>query len=148
MAEFFFKWLINPLMKLLLKSPLHGLASKNTMLITFVGRRSGKRYTTPVGYIWDGDTVICFTQSPWWKNLRGGPEVSLRIQGRNRRGISEVVSKDVPRIAEGIHKFLVAVPSWASFYQVTMEEDGTPNPQDVARAAESAILIEIRVQEP
>ena len=45
--------IFNPFMVWLLRSPLHKLASKNTLLITFTGRKSGKKYTTPVNYASD-----------------------------------------------------------------------------------------------
>ncbi|MDE0053611.1 MAG: hypothetical protein OXT64_05055, partial [Gammaproteobacteria bacterium] len=38
---------INAGMRLLLRSPLHALASRSLMLITFTGRVTGRTYTTP-----------------------------------------------------------------------------------------------------
>ncbi len=64
--------LMNRVPQLLLRSPLHGLMSSRYLLITFTGRKSGKQYTTPVAYLGEGDTIILTTDSPWWKNLRGG----------------------------------------------------------------------------
>lgn len=141
---FFMRRVLNPLMTIILKSPFHALVSRNIMLIKFTGRKSGRQYTTPVGYIRDGDAVICLTHSAWWKNLRGGASVSLRIQGRDYDGLAETVADDVPRVAEGLRKFLVEVPSWAKFYDITLGEDGEPKAEDLERAAEAAILIEIR----
>jgi deazaflavin-dependent oxidoreductase (nitroreductase family) len=143
MSALFYRWFLNPLMTVLLKSPLHRMVSGTMMLITFTGRKSGKRYTTPVGYLRDGDVVICLTHANWWKNLRGGAPVTLRIQGRTVEGRAEAIAQDKVRVAEGIHRFLSQVPSWAGFYKVTIEKDGTPNAEDVAQAAEPAILIEI-----
>ena len=61
---------------MLLRSSLHGLMSKKTLLITFTGRKSGKRYTTPIVYLREGDTFLVATNSPWWKNLRGGVPIN------------------------------------------------------------------------
>jgi deazaflavin-dependent oxidoreductase (nitroreductase family) len=144
MSALLYRWILNPLMTLLLKSPLHRLVSKTIMLITFTGRKSGKRFTTPVGYIRDGDVVICVTNANWWKNLRGGARVTLRIHGRTVEGHAEAIAQDKARVAQGIRQFLLQVPSWAGFYNVTIAEDGTPNEEQVARAAEAAILISIR----
>jgi hypothetical protein len=143
-SGFFMRRILNPLMTIILKSPFHALVSRNIMLLKFTGRKSGRQYTTPVGYIRDSDSVICLTQSPWWQNLRGGAGVSLRIQGRDYDGFAETVADDIPRIAEGMRKFLVEVPSWAKFYDIALGEDGTPRAEDLDRAAGSAILIEIR----
>jgi hypothetical protein len=47
----------NPLIALILRSPLHPLVSRRLALITVTGRRSGRTYTFPLGYEQDGDTV-------------------------------------------------------------------------------------------
>jgi deazaflavin-dependent oxidoreductase (nitroreductase family) len=145
MSPFFFRWFLNPLMTLLLKSPLHRVVSGTMMLITFTGRKSGKRYTTPVGYLRTGDEVICLTHANWWKNLRGGVPVTLRIQGQQVEGRAEAIAGDKARVAEGIRKFLLQVPSWAGFYSVTIGEDGMPKSEEVEQAAKEAILIVIRL---
>lgn len=46
----------------LLRSPLQSMISKNFMLITYTGRKSGKVYDTPVNYARDGNllTVVSF----------------------------------------------------------------------------------------
>ena len=41
---------INPVIAGLLRSPLHGVASRRLLLLTFRARRSGRRITLPVGY--------------------------------------------------------------------------------------------------
>ena len=67
------------------------------MIITFTGRKSGRKYGTPVSYFREGDQVVCFTHSPWWKNIGGGSEVKLRIQGENRIGHAVAITNDVER---------------------------------------------------
>jgi len=80
----------NAVMKPLLKSPLHFFASGGLMLITFTGKKSGNVYTTPVQYKQDGDTVrfLSVKERVWWRNLRGGAPVTLRIKGRDVEGIA------------------------------------------------------------
>ena len=90
----FFRTMIkiqNPMMKRLLKSPLHFFVSGSFMLITFTGRKSGTVYTTPVQYRRYDDTVYVITSEgyTWWKNLRGGADVALRIQGKALEGYAE-----------------------------------------------------------
>lgn len=41
---------MNPVVKALIRSRLHGLASGSLALITVTGRRSGREHTFPVGY--------------------------------------------------------------------------------------------------
>ena len=76
---------INAGMRLLLRSPLHGLVSRSLMLITFTGRVTGRTYTTPVRYIRVGTTIRWFTNrdAKWWPNLKHDPTVVLRLAGRD-----------------------------------------------------------------
>ena len=89
----------NLFMPALLRSPLHFLVSGSLMLITFTGRKSGKQYTTPVQYKKIDDSVIVFTRRDrvWWKNLRGGAPVMLRIGGRNWHGTTRTITADENR---------------------------------------------------
>jgi len=52
-----FQTMGNVFMGGILRSPLHVLLSRNTLLITFKGRRSGKQFTTPVNYALVGDLI-------------------------------------------------------------------------------------------
>ena len=42
--------LSNPFMKAILRSPLHGMISGSTMIVTVTGRKSGKRISPPANY--------------------------------------------------------------------------------------------------
>ena len=82
---------INPLVAWLIRSPLHPLASQRLALITYTGRRSGRRYTIPVGYEMADLQVTITVGSPdrklWWRSLTGtGAPVELIVRGRRRTG--------------------------------------------------------------
>lgn len=72
----------NPAVRAVLSSPLHPLLSRRLALITVIGRRSGRRYTFPVGYRQDGDRVIVNVGWPerkqWWRNLRSDMEAGWK----------------------------------------------------------------------
>jgi hypothetical protein len=82
---------VNPALRLLLRSPLHPLASGRLALITYTGRRSGRQYTIPVLYRDKGNEVTIAVGWPerkvWWRNLTGeGGSVRLVVRGRELRG--------------------------------------------------------------
>ncbi len=65
-----------------------GPLSRVLMVITTTGRKSGKSFSTPVGYLRDGDAVLAFNlggSSNWYKNVLQNPEVTLVIQGKSQR---------------------------------------------------------------
>ena len=95
--------LFNAFVKLLLRSPLHGLLG-NVMLITVTGRRSGRAITTPVNFVREGDDVLVTSdrRRTWWRNLRGGAPVTVRLKGSDRSGRAEVAADDRAAVAEGI----------------------------------------------
>jgi hypothetical protein len=78
----------------LLRSPLHRPASGSLLLITYRGRRSGRRFTIPVMYAERDGALTIFVGYPerkrWWRNLRVGSEVQVRLRGRRLRGQAEV----------------------------------------------------------
>ena len=136
---------VNRTMKLVLRSPVHGLVSKTVLLITFTGRKSGKTYTTPVSYSQNGDQVYIFTHADWWKNLHSSAPVSLRIQGRELQGLAEAVAEDKGAVAAGLATHLQKVPSDARYYGVTFDDRRNPRAEEIEKAAQSVVMIRIRL---
>ncbi len=77
--------ILNTVLIPLLRSPGHKLVSKTVMLITFTGRKTGQEYSFPVGYAREDNTITMFTRKDrhWWRNLKDGAEVTLRIRGED-----------------------------------------------------------------
>jgi deazaflavin-dependent oxidoreductase (nitroreductase family) len=136
---------VNHAMKLVLGSPMHGMVSKTTLLINFTGRKSGKTYTTPVSYSQYDDQVYIFTHAAWWKNLRSGTPVTLRLQGREFQGLAEPVVEDKQAVAAGLIAHLRKVPSDARFYGVTFDDHRSPRAEEVEKAVQTVVMIRIRI---
>jgi deazaflavin-dependent oxidoreductase (nitroreductase family) len=136
---------VNQAMKFVLRSPVHGMVSKSVLLITFTGRKSGKTYTTPVSYSQDGEQVTIFTHATWWKNLRNGAPVVLRIRGRELQGLAEPIAEDTQAVAAGLIEHLRKVPSDARYYGVTFDDHKNPRADEVEKAAQTVVMIHIRL---
>ena len=136
---------VNQAMKFVLRSPVHGMVSQTVLLITFTGRKSGKSYTTPVSYSQTDDQVTIFTHADWWKNLRSGVPVTLRIRGRELQGIAEPVAEDKRAVAAGLIEHLRKVPSDARYYGVTFDDHKKPRADDVEKAVQTVVMIRIRL---
>ncbi len=106
------KHVVNPLTALLLRSPLHRLMP-GVMLITVTGRKTGRRYTTPVQFARAADTVYVLTAAgrTWWRNARDGAPVTLRLRGEPRTGSAVAF----PASAE------IAAPALAAFRGTSLE---------------------------
>ncbi|WP_159840793.1 nitroreductase/quinone reductase family protein [Nocardia sp. CY41] len=76
----------------LLGAPVLGqLLGKGFVVITYVGRRSGRTFSTPVNYRRKGDELVIGVALPdkktWWRNFldEGGP-ITLHLDGVDRPG--------------------------------------------------------------
>jgi deazaflavin-dependent oxidoreductase (nitroreductase family) len=136
---------VNRLMQLILRSPAHGMVDKTVLLITFTGRKSGKTYTTPVDYSQAGDQVTIFTHAAWWKNLRDGAPVTLRLRGQDVQGLAEAVAEDKHIVAAGLAAHLRQVPGDARYYSVTFDKAGNPKAEEVEKAVQSVVMIRIQL---
>jgi F420H(2)-dependent quinone reductase len=68
------------------------LGRSTTVLVDHVGRRSGKRRTTPLLYVADGEDVVVVASKggshhhpAWWLNLREMDETTIQIGAESRR---------------------------------------------------------------
>jgi len=140
--ELFFV-IINPIVGLLLRSPVHGLWSESLMLITFTGRRTGRVYTTPVRYLESGDAVWVFTslETKWWKNLRGGATVTLRIRGEDRPYRAEATADAPDNIRSALGEFLSHFPQDVPYYDIRLGPDGRVSQGDLEKAAQRTVWI-------
>jgi F420H(2)-dependent quinone reductase len=80
----------NRLVAVLLRSPMHRLASGRLALITVTGRRSGRSYTLPIMYerVEGGIEIPVMwpERKRWWRNLRQQADVRVLLRGRERVG--------------------------------------------------------------
>ncbi|MEE4185709.1 MAG: hypothetical protein V2J12_08075 [Gammaproteobacteria bacterium] len=138
--------IINPLMRLLLRSPLHGLLSDSIVLITYRGRRSGKQYSTPVRYVRMPDCIRCYSnhETKWWRNLRDGAEVRMLTAGSESGYRTEVIENDLPRIREALAHYFSVYPEDAVYHDVKLNRDKQPDPAQLDAAAVHAIVVEAR----
>jgi hypothetical protein len=129
----------------ILRSPFHAMLSKNTLLLTFTGKTSGKRYTTPVNYAPVGDELLVFSRKDrtWWRNLRGGAPVVFRLQGQTITGWGVAFDEEV-EVERGLMTYLQAVPNFARGFEVRLDEKGRPNQEDIVQAAQPRVLVKLK----
>lgn len=136
--------IINPMMRMLLRSPLHFVQSKSLMLITFKGRKSGRLFTTPVRYVRIGDKVRCFTSAEnlWWRNLRGGAAVSLRIEGKEAPYWASSIESNPAATRDALTHYLTVFPQDAAYHGIRLNPDKSLVSEDLERAVQRAVVVE------
>lgn len=137
--------LYNPIVIRLLRSPLHGVMSGSTMLVTYAGRRSGRKYTVPVNYVRAGNNllVVGSREHSWWKNLRGGAPVTVRVRGWDMKGVGEAFEDQAAE--EGLIVVLRAVPAYRRYWKIELDSDGRPkDPRVLRRVAAANAFVRIR----
>ncbi len=142
----FYRYLLNPIARCLLRSPLHGVASRNIAILHFTGRKSGRALNTPLSYTREGHRVrlLSSTNTGWWKNFRDGDcPVTLEIAGEQLPGIARLYEGDSPALREGVTAFLAALPRDAVVYGVKLDADRMPLADSLAAAAPRLVLVEV-----
>ncbi len=132
----------NFFMKAIVNSPLHPLLGKNFAVITFEGRKTGKRYSTPINVTQDGGafTAVSLRNRTWWRNLRGGRQAQLRVSGRHYVVRGEVL-EDHLAVADSLAQYFKLNPGYAKYFNVRLAPDGQPSGEDLDRAADERVII-------
>jgi deazaflavin-dependent oxidoreductase (nitroreductase family) len=125
----------------MLRTPgLQRLVGRKTALLTYTGRRSGRRITTPITCIRCGDRFIASAHRSriWWRNLIEEPDVCLRLGGRDHAARAGRLEGEE---AIGAYRtYLEAVPGIARAYGIPIV-DGMADRIAVERALESIEVI-------
>lgn len=81
---------VNPVVKWILRSPVHRLLSSHLLLISVTGRRSGRVYEIPVAYHeCDGSLTINVgapERKQWWRNFYNRRPTRVSIRGDEHAG--------------------------------------------------------------
>lgn len=118
--------LITPLARL-------GLAGRRTHILTVRGRRSGRRYSTPVQLVLgDGERwlVAPYGEREWVKNARAAGEVELtRALRTTRHRVEELGPAEAARV---LREYLRSTPIVKAYFDASAEDP------DEAFAAEAS----------
>jgi len=130
---------INVVMRRVLALPFPTPLSRQLMLITLTGRKSGRTYRQPVSYIRDGDTLLTPGGGKWKLNLREDQPVPIRLGGRAVQARPERVT-DPAELTELLDKMAASNPRTTRFIPF-MEADGTIDRAKLALAVQHGFCI-------
>jgi len=136
---------LNPLFIFVLRTPFHFLLSPGLMLITVTGRKTGRRYTIPVGYQRIGDTIMVMVaearKKQWWRNYREPGPIEICLRGRTSGGQAEVVPAGSDSFREQAERTLRRVPGMTRVFGVDFDRKaGLTDEQLLHLSAEIAVV--------
>ena len=129
----------NPLMRFVLASRAHRVMSGQLMLLSYVGRRTGLSYTTPVSYLREGSDLLVPGGGGWWKNLTTGT-ARVRLQGDWRVVTAELI-REPAVLSDVLGRMLKANPAIAVFTGIRPGSDGRPVPESLDRERRRGFVV-------
>ena len=147
----FMNQIVNPLVRLILRSPLHKLLSGSLLIITCCGRKTGRAYSLPVQYAQAGNSIYIVPGMPeqktWWRNLKETAPVQLVLRGQALAAHAVVLKPelDSEAILAGFAAYLRRFPALIKTHHIGVEADGSFNTTDLRRAAMQAVIIRVEL---
>jgi deazaflavin-dependent oxidoreductase (nitroreductase family) len=84
------------------------LQSANELTITFTGRKTGKKFSTPVWFVYDRGKICLVPgtgiNTSWYRNVLKNPTMNLQVSGR-KTTTKAVPVKDPKRVDEIVDMF-------------------------------------------
>jgi hypothetical protein len=139
--------LFNPLLELVLRSPLRFLLPKNWVVLTYMGRKTHRKHSLVFHVARYKDEFIvvpgCFGELPtWWRNFREESPVNLLYMGRSVECFAKAIEHNetaaVPRLAEYVRHF------HANLIGITPETTEETFKRLVTKAAKTYPIVAIR----
>ncbi len=69
------------------------------LLLTTTGRKTGRKHTTPLVYLEDGDDIVVIASNggsdrdpQWWLNLKANPQALIQVRNKRRKVQAEAAA--------------------------------------------------------
>ena len=137
---------VNPIVRLLLRTRFTGAARKQLMVLSFTGRKTGRQYSIPFSAHRIDDDLYALTNARWKHNFRGGAPAQVLHAGKTTIIRGELI-KDPAIVADLYRRALESYG--AAFPQRTMglkfRDRQIPALEDFAEAVGRLKLAAIRL---
>ena len=81
----------NPIVRYLLRTPLAGSLFEQMMVVSFSGRKTGRRYSVPLSAHRIDDDLYTITSAPWKHNFRDGAAAEVLLKGKTTTMRGELI---------------------------------------------------------
>src|ERR1700679_3692358 len=132
--------IVNVPMRAVLSLPFPTPLSRNLMLVSYTGRKTGRSYRQPLSFARDGEALLTPGGGRWTLNMEGGRPVRIRLRGREVPARPELVREpgEVERLLDVI---VAGTPSAARFTPLPRLADGRLEPTALAAAIDHGFAI-------
>jgi len=129
--------IVNPLVVLVARSPIHLLVSTQILVTQFNGRKSGNLYRVPVSFHKDKNTYTCVTlrSNIWWKNLIDLERTDVWLHGKLVNVQLKLEYEDDEVVKSNLRHLVSGNAIDAFFAKVTLNKDGSPDEKTLDDAA-------------
>ena len=136
--------LINVIMRMLLRSPLHGIFSGSILAIGYEGVRSGRQFWVPARYQVQGGEYLVVTSkdTKWWPNFKHGCDVRVLLGGSERIARASITIDQPDIIGQTLRSLWERHPGDAAYMNVKLER-GVPLEEDFQRAVAEGVLVRL-----
>jgi hypothetical protein len=82
---------VNPIMRFLLRTPVAGPAREQMMVVSFNGRKTGRRYSIPLSAHRIDNGIYAITSAPWKLNFSDGAAAEVLLNGKTTTMRGELI---------------------------------------------------------
>jgi len=107
--------LVNPVVRAVGHSPAHRLLGRHLVLLSYPGRRTGRRYELPVMTAPAGEDLVVLVADPaaktWWHDVGPDPtDVSIWTGGREQARTARRLAPEAAGYADALAAYRSAFP--------------------------------------
>ncbi|MCZ6618258.1 MAG: hypothetical protein O7E57_08995 [Gammaproteobacteria bacterium] len=118
--------------------------SSSVLLLSFDGRRTGRRISLPLRYLKNDVGLVCFTtdNATWWRNFEEPYPVDVLVVGKTLSGLASTERVTTGEPLEALRLFLSKFPADAAYHHVSVV-DGIPSEADLTSTSIRSVRVQI-----
>ena len=129
---------------------MHRLASTGLVLLTITGRRSGRRYSIPVGYQRFGEQLVILVShadtKQWWRNYLEPARVELFLRGREVAGEAAVVEPGSQEFREQVEASFRRMPWLGRQFGIRFDKRTGLDAAQLAHLRRSCAVVQVSLE--
>jgi len=140
---------VNPILRSLLRTPVMGAARNQLMVVSFTGRKTGRRYSIPVSAHRIDNALYALTPAPWKRNFRNGATADVLLDGKSATMAGELIED--PSVVADLYRRCAesyGVKTAQRLMGLKFRDDRIPTLEEFREAAERDGLAAVRLTPP